>query len=531
MRIVNKTSSTLGLLGLVTPPFGVLDVPDAVVIDSAPNLAEVVDAMQKGAVLVLVGTTSYSVAQLQQAALEGTIVTVLPPVSTLTQLRALDVAGTVDGTQIIVIDANSEYAWNALSMGADDDSTIIKPDSVDSGEPGRWLLVSGTGEAVAVLSVLTYDPSATPTRGVYTSWEALWEAYEATSGAVVLHFQNWVTVPPRVDPYVFRIGETYVTGVYNLYDPSTRITVPTGAVLQDLLWLDAVQIRCESDDPCLTYSQHYPNVRLQNGAQIRGANAGTASILWTLPHNDPTPENRGFLNLDLQSRAMFLNDGGPVIDLQGSGPSDLEARCSIRFGQSAELGANTIVSNTDAALNVEAKDITARISLDQPGYQGDGSPLDPNGFIDLRAEAGFSARSLQVSNNPYGLPNIIFAAENRTTVGTTPVSVFSSPQALPQILSLLLEGRVGAREATTGATATWVFRVQIQADPVTGVASLGPKGVVLSFDDATAGATTWTFNFVLNSPSNGNIDFLLIGEAGKTISWNVVLTEVLVFGL
>lgn len=141
MRIVNKTSSTLGLLGLVTPPFGVLDVPDAVVIDSAPNLAEVVDAMQKGAVLVLVGTTSYSVAQLQQAALEGTIVTVLPPVSTLTQLRALDVAGTVDGTQIIVIDANSEYAWNALSMGADDDSTIIKPDSVDSGEPGA--LVAG----------------------------------------------------------------------------------------------------------------------------------------------------------------------------------------------------------------------------------------------------------------------------------------------------------------------------------------------------------------------------------------------------
>jgi hypothetical protein len=62
------------------------------------------------------------------------------PVSTVADLRALEQDDFVVGQQRLVLTNNYEYFFDSTSTDTDDGLAILKPDHIDSGDAGRWLI-------------------------------------------------------------------------------------------------------------------------------------------------------------------------------------------------------------------------------------------------------------------------------------------------------------------------------------------------------------------------------------------------------
>lgn len=78
-------------------------------------------------------------------------------VQTLTAARAIVTANAgLTGSSILTLvghtsagdRGNRHYRWSSASTAADDGASIIKPDDVSGGNPGRWLLIIPQGEAL-----------------------------------------------------------------------------------------------------------------------------------------------------------------------------------------------------------------------------------------------------------------------------------------------------------------------------------------------------------------------------------------------
>lgn len=520
MLISNRTSSTLGLLGKVLTPYGSLTVDDASVLNYTAALNEVLDQLSADLISVELNGVFVTPAQLTAASSLGAVTSVLPPTASIPTLRTLPIAGVIDGTQIIVVGVNSEYSWNAEATGVDDGSTIILPNSVAPGDPGRWLLTSGTGSSTGTISTLTYDPSATPSLGVFIDFSDMWTAYEATNGAVILSIQQGTLLPTGT--FTFRKG-TRVIGAPTTYDPSVQLTAGPGTVLVDLLDFQFVTIESTSDAQVFAYSDNYPNVMMRH-SNLRGN--GTFAMV-----EQTEPGSTHGLNFTCNERCRIEGIGGaPVFSIQGTGGPADKSVIAVKLGQECVIGDNCIISNTDASFQPTVTDITASMSFNQPGYNGENSPLDPNGSLTIDGKNGINVHTAFNIYNPAsgGAPGWLQIIQAIQTTDATPTPIFPV-QAVPPVISVGIELRLVAREAATGDTAFWIIKGMVVFSG--GGAAFGPLGLTVDFHDATPGAALWDYDITLNSPDPNNVNIYAIGELGKTIQWSASVVEVLVLAI
>ena len=381
-----------------------------------------------------------------------------------------------------------------------------------------WVGAPGAGSGDYTVLSLAYDPAIPMSgNGVFKTWGELYTAYASSKGPVDVYVATSVQPDPGL--YTFREG-TRIRGKFNVFDPPVQIVLFTGTTFENARWLDAVAIKGQgATSGAMTWTESYPSVRLENGAQLLG-DSPTALVQWN------TPSSSSFLNFDLQTRSEIRNLSGVVLDLQGTGPGGDIAGVGIRLGQNCTLGANTISSNVNALANVEIKDGTATASYNQPAYLGQGSPLDPTQVADLNFNTTLTVQNALTMGFPAGngAPPWLQLVRNVQTTNATPTPAFPV-QSPPPVISAGLDIRILAREAATGDTAFWILKGFASFGAV---ASLGPLGLVVDFHDASPGAVTWNYSVVLNSPAPGNITFNVIGELGKTIQWSFTILEGLV---
>lgn len=382
-----------------------------------------------------------------------------------------------------------------------------------------WAPGAGAGSGDYTVLFLAYDPSVPASgNGVFKTFNEFYTAYSTSVGPV--HFYCAQSVQPDPGTYTFRKG-TRMCGQFNVYDPPVQITLATGTVFEDVLWMDAIAIKSEgAPGGTLTWTDPYPAVRLENGAQILG-NSPTPMVAWD------TPSSAGFLNFDLQTRSEIRNLGpGPVFDLQGVGPGGDAAGIGIRLGQNCTVGPNTISSNVDALVNLDIKDGTASMSFNQPNYLGQGSPLDATQAPDLTFNTTLSVQNSFVINDlaGNGAPPWLQLVKTSQTTDAVPTLLFPI-QAPPPVISVCLELRLVGKDTLTGDTAVWILKGLVRFGAT---AAFGPLGLVVDFHDADPGAATWDYDVILNAPAAGNIAFYVIGEAGRTINWSATIHESLV---
>ena len=414
------------------------------------------------------------------------------------------------------------------ALGTTDPITNLQGNSISTGvpAPGEALIWNGAtyvpgpvgGIGPYTVLSLAYDPSIPVSgNGVFKTWAELYSAYTTSKGPVDVYVST--SVQPDPGTYSFRPG-TRIRGQFNQYDPPVQVTLFTGTVFEDVSWLDSIAIKGQGvTSGTMVWTDSYPSVRLENGAQLLG-DSPTPLVQWN------TPNSSSFLNFDLQSRAEIRNLSGVVIDLQGIGPGVDAAGVGFRLGQNTTMGANVFSSNADALVNLDVKDGTATVSFNQPGYTGQGSPLDPTQLPDLNFNTTLTVQNALTMGFPAGsgAPPWLQLVRNVQTTNATPTPIFPV-QSPPPVISVGLNLQILARDAATGDSAFWILKGLVKFGAI---AATGPLGLVVDFHDADPGAVTWGYSVVLNTPDPNNIVFNVIGEVGKTIEWSFVVLETLV---
>lgn len=380
----------------------------------------------------------------------------------------------------------------------------------------------GGGNATNTVLKLAYDPNAVvSTGGVYKTFPALWGAYLASKGPVDLYIAQGFVFPAGT--YPLRPG-TRVRGKFQQYGATTLLTAGPGVILEDWLLLDAVVVECTSDAPVMTFTESYPTMRLQNGATLRGNSGGTVPLIeWT------TPGSSSGLSVDMQSGSRIENISGPVFNLEGTGPDGDKAIVSIRVGQKCYVSDDAVYSNTFAAIQPDLADGKGYFSFNQPHYDGDNSPLDPNSGLDLQLESGLQVRAFTITHpSGGGAPQWLQICRTVHTVDDTPVSFFPV-QAPPPVITAGLDIRLVARHAATGDSAFWIIKGSV----IFGFsgATLLPDPLQIDYYHASPGAASWTYQFLLNTPDPNNVNIQAIGEDGKDITWTMSLVEMLALAI
>lgn len=412
---------------------------------------------------------------------------------------------------------NNAGTFNGVSTATFSNGIFVATGSFSGSFAGNLIgETTSLSGSIGLVKTLTYDPTSPSTQTVFSSFSDLWTAYEQTTGAVRLFFTQGTSLPTGL--FQLRKGST-IEGVYNQYDPSVTLLVSVGTQLLDWNNLTNITIESNSDNYVLTYSENYPSIYLDH-SKFR-SNGSSPMILWSLP------QSSGFLNFGLENRSNWENVTQPVIDIQGLNGSGDKAGVSIAVAKNCIVGANTFISNTDAVMQITVLDGTANISLDQPGYLGENSPLDSTDVLSIDFKVGLNVKnSFNITNPSAGdAPGFLQLVNGCQTTDDTPTPVFPV-QTVPPIISAGLDLRILAREAATGDSAFWIIKALVKFDG--SGASVGPMGFVEEFYDASLGATSWGYNFVLNDPDPNNVQVLVIGELGKTIQWSISIVEMLV---
>lgn len=107
------------------------------------------------------------------------------------------------------------------------------------------------------------------------------------------------------------------------------------------------------------------------------------------------------------------------------------------------------------------------------------------------------------------------------TNDATPVAMQLGNSAIPPVISELGVFQLIAREIATGDTKSWLIAVQIRSVPG-GVTIQGPVDIVPAFEDPSP--QPWTYSIVPNSPGPNQVQFLVTGEAGKSLKWTLRAT-------
>lgn len=412
---------------------------------------------------------------------------------------------------------NNAGTFNGLSTATFSNGVFVATGSFSGSFAGNLIgEATSLSGSIELVKTLTYDPTSPSSQTVFSSFSDLWTAYEQTTGAVRLVFTQGTLLPTGL----FQLRKpTTVEGVFSQYDPSVTLLVPVGTQLKDWNNLINITIESNSDDYVFLYTENYPNVSLSR-SKFR-SNGSSPMILWSVP------QSMGFLNFDLEDRSTWENVTQPVIDIEGvDGPGD-KAGVGATIGKNCTIGTNTFISNADTIMQVTILDGTANFSLNQPGYLGDNSPLNPNDVSSVEFKVGLNIKSAFNIGNPSAgdAPGFLQLINGCQTTDDTPTPVFPV-QTVPPIISAGLDLRIIAREAATGDSAFWIIKALIRFDG--SGASVGSMGFVEDFYDASPGAASWGYNFVLNDPDPNNVQVLVTGELGKTIQWSISIVEMLV---
>lgn len=371
---------------------------------------------------------------------------------------------------------------------------------------------------VETRSVFTLDtslPGNSPEQGVFNNWNDLWTAYSAGVGAADIYCRYGAVLPAGT--FTFRDGSR-LRGPFQLFDPSVTLTLPDGSFFENLKDYESVRIEStHTATPCLTFTENYPVVRLVN--TVFYSSGSYPMVEWT------QPTSTHGLNFDLDKRSYWTNNGNLVLAATGSGPGPSVASVNIRAGSLSVVSANTIRGNADSSISPQLVDGTGDFSYDQPLYSGSGSPWIAGTWQDVQFNSGLIVRSINIQSPSSFAPQLIFLGANTTTTDATPTSTFPA-QIPPPVITILLDLLITAREAATEDSAVWRISAMIMFNG--GGAAIGPAGVQVLHYDATPGAAAWTYAVTVNTPSVGQVGLNVIGEAGKTIAWNVGIQETIV---
>lgn len=379
-------------------------------------------------------------------------------------------------------------------------------------------------EKYKLVSTLTYDPTIAASIGAtFNSWDALWTAYQQTSGSVTIAFKQGLVLPTTQPTYSFR-SNAKLKGLFGTYGSPTLLTFPSGTSFENILEFDAVKIESLAPHPIIKFNDLNPSIFADNGTSFI-ANGTSPIIVW----DHPTGTDQ--LSIDFQHYSGFLSGTSPVLAVTGADFSQatlvLGQKCFVESGTLGGSGSNIVV---------EVRDGTTNFDFGQPDFLGtiNGSSFTAATTFDLNfpnvilSTVQSHTEQLNIFSPDIAFAPVgIFQGFSTTTADATPTAF--SQLAIPPVISAILESYIVARDVGSSDTAVWKVKGMIIGDG-SGAYS-GSLGLNPDFHDYTAGASTWDVSSSFNIPTSGDVKFYGIGEVGKTINWALYQTVTIVLGI
>lgn len=146
------------------------------------------------------------------------------------------------------------FAWSTASLAADDGATVIKPNDVAPGDPGRWLKMPSAGALADLHFALSgvysgavvpgfFDPPLYVDVGFALAYARLDRRTAGTVGATQVDvLKNGVTIFGAGGPSVAAGAGDYATDTNNVFAPGANVFVPGD-------WLEVQLVTVETFAP------------------------------------------------------------------------------------------------------------------------------------------------------------------------------------------------------------------------------------------------------------------------------------------